>query len=106
MLSTAAWAELVAAALARGIPAVIDAISSGLEVRLVEGADGEPRVGEPVDEAALAAREAAVSRLAMRLVGDTTPPPAESYPLRPAGPSDTVPSGPPSDEDIYDGEGW
>lgn len=109
MLSTAAWAELVAAALARGIPAVIDAISSGLEVRLVEGADGRPRVAEPVDQAALEAREGAVRRLAVGLVGDAERPPAgASYPVLPP---DTVPSAPPadavpSDDDIYDGEGW
>lgn len=104
MISTAAWAELVAAALARGIPALIEAIRDGLEARLTEGEDGQPRVAEPVDQAALEARDGAVRRLAIGLVGDTERPPAgASYPVLPP---DTVPSAPPSDDDIYDGEGW
>lgn len=106
MISTAAWAELVAAALARGIPALIEAIRDGLESRLTEDDDGRPRLAEPVDQVALEARDGAVRRLALGLVGDTERPPAgASYPVLPP---DTVPSAPPgpSDDDIYDGEGW
>lgn len=106
MLSAAAWAELVAAALARGIPAIVEAVQSGLEARLTEDDDGRPRLAEPVDQAALEARDGAVRRLAIGLVGDTERPPAgASYPVLPP---DTVPSAPPADAvpSDDDGEGW